>query len=99
MRPFFLSLDAAQDLGDIWDQFAAENLDAADLFLSRLYDQLSALAESPEMGHRREDLTEDRPVFFWPFRNYLIIYRNTRGYVEVLAFVRGSRTLSRKANA
>ncbi len=93
MKRFVLAPAAEQDLDDIWSYIAADNLDAADRFLEKLYDQIVALGETPGMGHRREDLAENRPILFWPVGNYLILYRHHQGLVEVVAVVHGKRDI------
>ncbi len=40
------------------------------------------LAEMPNLGHTRKDLT-DKPVLFWPVGRYLIVYRGDRQPIEV----------------
>ena len=50
MTRFFVALEAAQDLDDIWSYIAVDNLDAADRFLEKLYDQIVALSETQGMG-------------------------------------------------
>ena len=79
MKRFVLCPDAARDLHDIWEYIAEDSLDAADSFLGKLHDQILALAQTPGMGHKREDLAEERPLLFWPIGNYLILYRTTKG--------------------
>ena len=37
-------------------------------------DAFRVLGRAPGIGHRREDLAEDRPILFWPMRDYLILY-------------------------
>jgi plasmid stabilization system protein ParE len=74
MTGYVLSEDADLDLDDIWDYIAADNIDAADRWIGKLFDAFEALRGTPGMGHKREDLT-DLPVLFWPVGNYLIIYR------------------------
>lgn len=93
MKRFLLAPAAAQDLIDIWDYVAADSLDAADGLLAKLYEQILALANTPGMGHRREELAEDRPLLFWPVGNYLIIYRSREGFIEVVAVVHGKRDI------
>jgi plasmid stabilization system protein ParE len=88
-----VSPDAAKDLHDIWEYIADDNLDAADRFLGKLRDQILALAETPGMGHRRDDLAQDRPILFWPVGNYLILYRATKGSVEIVAVAHGKRDI------
>jgi plasmid stabilization system protein ParE len=93
MKRFVVSPGAAQDLNDIWEHIAQDNLDAADRFLGKLHDQILTLAETPRMGHRRDDLAKDRPILFWPVGNYLILYRATKGFVEVVAVAHGKRDI------
>lgn len=93
MKGFVLSPDAAQDLDDIWEYIAADSLEAADRLIGELYDQILALASTPGMGHRREDLAEDRPLLFWPVGNYLILYRTVNRPVEVVAVAHGKRDI------
>lgn len=88
MKHYVISPDAADDLDEVWEYIARDDIDAADRFLEKLHQQIRALAATPSMGHRREDLAEDRPILFWPVGNYLILYRATRGFVEVVAVVR-----------
>lgn len=93
MKSFVLAPEAEQDLNNIWSYIAADSLDAADGFLETLYDQIVALGETPGMGHRREDLAENRPILFWPVGNYLILYRYHQGSVEVVAVVHSKRDI------
>jgi toxin ParE1/3/4 len=91
MKRLVVSPDAAQDLHDIWEYIAEDNLDAADRFLGKLHHQILALAETPGMGHRRDDLVHDRPILFWPVGNYLILYASLAmraGYTLNKAFRR-----------
>lgn len=92
MKRFVLSPEAAQDLNDIWEYIAEDSLDAADRFLGKLYDQILALAQTPGMGHRREDVAEDRPLLFWPVGNYLILY-NAKGFIAIVAVAHGKRDI------
>jgi len=93
MIRYVLSPAAAQDLDDIWEYIAHDKLDAADRFLHKLHEQIQALARTPGMGHRREDLAGDRPLLFWPVGNYLILYRANAGIVEVVAVAQGNRDI------
>ena len=31
------------------------------------------LARTPGAGHVRQDLADDRPILFWPMRDYLVL--------------------------
>lgn len=81
MNRFLIAPAAAQDLHEIWDYAAEDNLDAADRLLETLYEQIRALAKTPGMGHQREDLAG----------SYLILYRVRTGSIEVVAVVHGKR--------
>jgi antitoxin ParD1/3/4 len=87
---YVLDFGAERDLDEIWEYIAADSLDAADRFLNRLFGACEALARTPGMGHKREDLTQ-HPVLFWPVGEYLIIYRAAPLPVRIVAVVRGSR--------
>jgi plasmid stabilization system protein ParE len=89
MSRFILAPEAAQDLDDIWEYIAEDSLDAADRFLETLYMNMGKIADSPGIGHSREDLVEGRPLLFWPVGNYLILYRTTKSSVAIVAIARG----------
>ena len=83
MSGYVLSVDADFDLDDIWEHIAADDIDAADHWVEKLFDAFEALGQTPGMGHRREDLTA-----------YLIIYRAPEGRpIEIVAVTQGSRDI------
>ena len=77
MTSYILAPEALQDLQELWDYIATENLDAADRMIDTLFAAFERLAAMPGLGHRREDLT-DRPLRFWTVDAYLVIYRAER---------------------
>jgi antitoxin ParD1/3/4 len=89
---YVLSADADLDLDEIWEYIAADNLDAADRWIGKLFDAFEALGQTPGLGHRREDLTP-HPVLFWPVGTYLIVYHAERRPIEVVAVTQGSRDI------
>jgi plasmid stabilization system protein ParE len=89
---FVLSADADLDLDEIWEYISTDNLDAADRWIGKLFDAFEALAQTPGLGHGREDLTP-YPVLFWPVGAYLIIYRADRRPIEIVAVTQGSRDI------
>jgi plasmid stabilization system protein ParE len=89
---YILSTAAEFDLDEIWEYIAADNIDAADRWIGKLFDAFEALGQMPGMGHRREDLTS-YPVLFWPVGAYLIIYRAERRPIEIVAVTQGSRDI------
>ena len=92
MNGYVLSADADFDLDEIWEYIAADNLDAADRWIGKLFDAFEALGQTPGLGHQREDLTPF-PVLFWPVGAYLIIYRAGRRPIEIVAVTQGSRDI------
>jgi plasmid stabilization system protein ParE len=65
--------DAFADLDEIWEYIAQDNVDAADRVLADIHSTLTLLAGSPQIGHRRPDLTT-RPLRFHVVREYLMAY-------------------------
>jgi hypothetical protein len=62
---YVLSGDSDFDLGEIWEYISADNIEAADRWIGKLFDAFEAIGKTPGLGHRREDLTA-YPVLFWP---------------------------------
>ena len=92
MTGYILGAAVEFDLDEIREYIAADNIDAADRWIARLFDAFEALGQTPGMGHRREDLTR-YPVLFWPVGAYLIIYRAERRPIEIVAVTQGSRDI------
>jgi plasmid stabilization system protein ParE len=93
MFPFVLSPDVLEDLQDIWDFIAADNVSAADKLEDEFFEAFEMLAKRPRLGHTRSDLTE-RDVLFWPVGSYLIVYRSIPTTLQVVAVLHGARDVS-----
>lgn len=94
-RQYRLSPQARKEMLEIGDFVAESSVDAA----LKIYDALEAafalLAENPEIGHLREDLT-DRPVKFWPVFSYYVVYDPASSDpLEILSVVHGAREVDR----
>jgi plasmid stabilization system protein ParE len=89
---YVLSEDADRDLDGIWDYIAEDSIDAADRWISRLFDAFDNIGNAPGIGHNREDLTS-YPVLFWPVGAYLVIYRATFRSIEIVAVTQGARDI------
>jgi plasmid stabilization system protein ParE len=63
--------------------------------LVEFVDAFRFLAHKPGAGHKRKDLAEDRPILFWPMRDYLILYKPGTSPLQIITIVRGSRDLPR----
>lgn len=63
----------------------------AERVLDRIEAAFGLLAENPDIGHAREDLTADGLVQFWAVGPTLIAYRQGDDGLEVLMVERGER--------
>lgn len=91
MNRYVLGVAAELDLNAIWDYIAQDNMDATDRWISKLFDAFEALALSPGMGHRREDLSAF-PILFWPVgayprQNGLAVALRELGRIERTQFI------------
>jgi len=62
--------------------------DRAEALVLSIFSALERIAGMPEMGHRREDLT-DEDLRFWPVFSYLIVYRPGGTPLEVVRVLHG----------
>jgi plasmid stabilization system protein ParE len=67
MNAYRLTPAAEDDLFEIWAFIASDNPTAADRLESELFRACQRLAEKPDLGHFRRDLT-DLPVRFFAVR-------------------------------
>ena len=82
---------AAQDITDIWEYIAEDNLLAARRVREDILNAIRALAPFPNRGHTRPDLTS-RPLRFTLAREYLIAYAPEEKPVWVIAVMHGRRS-------
>jgi plasmid stabilization system protein ParE len=90
-RVFALHPLAAQDITEIWEYIAADNLLAARRVREEILSSIRALVPFPGQGHRRPDLTS-RPLRFIVVREYLIAYAPDERPLWVIAVMHGSRS-------
>lgn len=90
MTRFVFSPAAADDLNEIWEYIARDDIDAADRFRDQVYDAVGRLAEMPRMGHRREDLA-NKAIRVWSVGNYLIFYDPESKPLEIVRILSGYR--------
>lgn len=93
MKQYLLSPIAEHDIDEITTYIAEDNPTAAKKMLDSFFTAMDMLAEHPEIGHTRPDLT-DKPVKFWPVKtHYLIIYKNTHP-IEIVRILSGYRDIA-----
>ena len=92
MSRYNLTPEADQDLDDIWEYIARDDIEAADRWDAKLRDAFAMLSRNPRIGHTRKDLT-DQSVLFWPVGEYLVIYRIQSGEILIIAVTQGARDI------
>ena len=96
MSKYTLTQVAQQDMADIRDYYLEEaGYQVARQVLVEFVDAFRLLARTPGAGHRREDLAEERPILFWPMRDFLILYKTGTWPLQVISIVRGSLDVPR----
>ncbi|MBZ5612144.1 MAG: type II toxin-antitoxin system RelE/ParE family toxin [Acidobacteriia bacterium] len=90
MKRFILTPRARQDLSDIWDYIAQDNIEAADHVLDALERAMLKLAKHPSVGHWREELADKRHRFFLVY-SYLIVYRHETKPLQVIRVLHAAR--------
>src|SRR5260370_20779408 len=94
MSGYILAPTAQEDLVEIRDYYQQEASYGIERhLLAEFVDAFRTIAKTPGIGHRREDLAENRPVLFWRMRDYLIVYRAATDPVEIVTIARGSRDI------
>jgi plasmid stabilization system protein ParE len=92
MSGYVLTPTAQRDLMQIRDYYLeAAGTRVARKMLAELVANFRLLARTPGAGHTREDLAENRPVLFWPMRDYLILYKPGTDPLQIVTILRGSR--------
>ena len=89
---FILTPQAQQDLTDIAEFIAKESgLAAAERVVRELERNFQLLAEQPEVGHGREDITADPAVRFWAVYSYLVAFVSSDRPLAVVSVIHGAR--------
>lgn len=85
-----ISERAAQDLEDIYEYIADDNIAAADRFMERLRERWDALTVQPRSGRKRDEIrTGYRSI---TEGKYVILYRlSSQDEVEIVRVIHGKR--------
>ncbi len=91
MKSYQLTHAAEDDLFAIWIFIAEDNLLAADRVEADIFDACERVAQKPDLGHFRRDLTDKSVRFFAVRGTYLIVYDPASSPLEVLRVLHGAR--------
>jgi plasmid stabilization system protein ParE len=92
VKPVRIARKALTDLHGIRAYVAAENPTATEQLLQAFQEAFAHLADFPQMGHVRPDLTS-KPVRFLTVQGYMVIYPEDSATLNVIRIVRGSRDI------
>lgn len=90
MGRFHLTDEAKADLRAIKDYIAIDSIPQARKVLRDIRATMTSLAETPGIGHKREDITSEN-VKFKAIYSYLIVYRPDTRPLEIIAVLHGKR--------
>jgi plasmid stabilization system protein ParE len=93
-RPYQLTSEALRHVDEIGEFIAEDSVDAALRVYDALEEAFEQLADMPEMGHTRWDLT-DRPLKFWTVYSYLVVYDAASSPLRIVAVLHGARDVAR----
>lgn len=93
VKQFLLTPEAQSDLEAISDYIGRESPVAAKRVRTTLRRGMRKLAETPGIGHLRDDLV-DEPLRFWRVYSYLIVYRAEPRPIQILRVLHGARDLA-----
>jgi len=89
---YVLVPEARADLVAILDYLAEDSIDSALGVHSRFLKVFELLAENPNAGHYRDDLTS-RPVRFFPVYSYLVVYLADSSPVQIVRVLGGAQNV------
>ena len=92
---YTLAPEAARDLVQIWRYVQKQgSWETADRVESIIREKFKYLAEFPNAGHWRRDLTGAN-VRFYPVYSYLIVYRPESSPLQIVSILHASRDVPR----
>ena len=89
-RGYRLTVEARANIEEICAFIAEDSINAAVRISEALERAFEQLAATPEIGHKREDLTA-RPVKFWSVYSYLVMYDPASVPLTIIAVLHGAR--------
>ncbi|NLX26495.1 MAG: type II toxin-antitoxin system RelE/ParE family toxin [Lentisphaerae bacterium] len=91
MLDILISDQARADLADIWAYIAEDNIPAADRLNLKIMNLIRRLAEFPEIGRERPEITVVAGLRSLPVdNNYLVFYQATEDALRIHRVLHGS---------
>ncbi len=90
MVNYVLVPEARNDLLKIFNYIANDSIESALRVHGRFLEVFELLAENPNMGHYRDDLTT-KPVRFFPVYSYLVVYLADTSPVQIVRVLGGAQ--------
>ena len=84
-----LSLQAVEDLKEIWLYIANDSLSISDRFVDEIYSKCKTVSENPDIGRRRENLIPG--IRSISFKRYIIFYRKGKDKIDVIRILSAYR--------
>jgi antitoxin ParD1/3/4 len=93
-QTYEIASEALDDLLQIWLRIAEDSVSLANRIEREFYALFESLAQLPNRGHQRRDLT-NRQVLFFPLYSFLVVYRPDTRPIRIMAVLRGRRNVKR----
>jgi plasmid stabilization system protein ParE len=95
LDPFQLTQNAISEIDAIWLYLLEkEGVETADRIVTELFKGFYTLAEIPNSGHRRADLTR-KDVLFYRIFSYLVVYQPGSSPLQILGVLHTKRDIAR----
>jgi antitoxin ParD1/3/4 len=95
LTPYLLTPRALNDLDDIWNYIADDDVKAANRVESAILSACDSLSRQPLLGSKRTDLTL-LPVRFWTvtrFPNFIVVYRPDTKPLQIVTILHAKRNI------
>ena len=90
MTEYAFHPEALNDLDEIWEFIAKDNVEAANRIVAQVLATCENLSRLPHQGHSRPELSS-RPLRFVVVRDYLLAYAPDERPLWILAILHGKR--------
>lgn len=85
---YILSESAEKDLKQIKDYISEDSPINAKNFIDKIFEAFAKIADFPQIGHSRLDLTE-KELKFWHIKSYLIVYNIDENDINIVRVLNG----------